>query len=280
MIEVILDNIVRHLQGTLKDQLDYVMGISTGGGQYPLNTPRNEDYFIHEPDIHNAYVAPAIFVVPSTTDRPGEGRGTEYNALLFQEHKINLVMLVEEIDTERLQRVALRYARALDICLHDQEITPNGINSRTTKCFITGVSYGEIWDTANPDQRTFRKDISVELLVKHWDSFFPMPLLGGSADSSGSGSGAQQFIGQTNLTGASNGVNTLFSLTHKLTLDENAHPIMVLMRGANILTWVSSGPSTFEYRIQTNGTGNAVVELGEAPDANDVVIVLLAAVDD
>lgn len=173
MIEQILDDVVRHLQATLKIELDRVMGESVGGGQYPLVAPRNESYFIHEPDEFKAYIVPAVFVMPASTTRPGEGLGDEYNQLIYQEHGVTLLALIEEIDAERMQRVSLRYAKALDNCLHDQEMSTEP--TRSTKAFVTGIDYGVMWNSINSDQRTFRKDISVEMLVKHWDRFIMAP---------------------------------------------------------------------------------------------------------
>ncbi len=171
-IEQVVDDLKTFLQANLKSQLDTVL--AEHSNTLPMRVPRFDDYFIGEPNRYRAYTAPAIFLATPATIRPGEGGADEWATMLRQEHRVLIDVLMEAAGEDQLTRMCWRMAQAIDSCLHDQDVTPAGITTRSCKVLIPKIDYGQMF--VSKDQRTFRKDIWVELLVRHWDLLTPLPI--------------------------------------------------------------------------------------------------------
>lgn len=141
--------------------------------EIPLAPPDPQSYFIGEPARYRPFACPALFVDPVRTHRPLDRQG---NALLYQEHTIQLVLVVEATTVETLTRASWRYAQALDALINQFELAPPNIAYWSTWSHVGDVSYGDTWVNTHSDLKTFRKDVTLAMIVKHWDQFLQLPL--------------------------------------------------------------------------------------------------------
>lgn len=173
-IEENLDDLARYMQDRFGSALADVM--AKRGTAIQLPAPQPQNYFIGEPSRYRAYNAPAVFLVAESTARPTPGGADEGQAFQKQEHTVMVALLIEEQDEERLSRACYRYAEAADSILEDVDISgANASDPRdwSTKCFITDIDYGVMFTAEQGGQRTFRKDVVLNLLIKHWDLLTP-----------------------------------------------------------------------------------------------------------
>jgi hypothetical protein len=176
-IEAIVDDLSAYLQAHLPTALTTVMNAanSVGRPSYGIAVPGAASYFIGEQSRYRAYQAPALFLIVPSTVRPNEGRAGEWATMLHQEHTVLLDILMEAPGEEALTRCCYRMADAIDATVHDQDITPPTITTRATKVFVTKVDYGAMFTPKDSPQRVFRKDVWVQLLVRHDDQLTPIP---------------------------------------------------------------------------------------------------------
>lgn len=168
--EAIAGDILRHLRANFRAQLVDVFA-RVGAGT-ALGSVRPESYFIGDPSRFRVYQAPSCFLAIPRTNRPGEA-GAGHAPQRYQEHPALAIWVLEAPGEEELTRLGWRVAEAADACLHDQDVTPGSPEARSTKCFVTGVDYGSTL-TRESHQRVFRKGVTLEVLVKHWDLQTPM----------------------------------------------------------------------------------------------------------
>lgn len=171
-VEAVADDIVDHLRHTVTPELHRVA--SRSGLGIPLAPVKANNFFIGDPMRYRGYTAPVCFVAIPRTNRPGEAGAKTYNDVRYQEHPALIMWVLEGNDEELLTRACYRYAEMADACLHDQDITRNTSLTRSTKLFVTGINYGPVYMRGK--ERIFRKDVTIELLVKHWDLIAPMAL--------------------------------------------------------------------------------------------------------
>jgi hypothetical protein len=171
-VEQVVDDVLSHLRTNYATELATVT--SETGPVPRVSTPRPQDYYIGEPSRFQSYRAPSLFLITNRSGRPGEGQGREWNSVRYQEHSFLIDIVVEDTDEQRLTRMCWRHAQAVDSVLHDQEVTPKTVSDRTVKVFVVGIDYGVMFTRQATNQRVFRKDIIVELLIKHWDLMTPM----------------------------------------------------------------------------------------------------------
>ena len=140
------------------------------GSSIPLPAIQRDRYFIGEPSRFRAYETPCAFVVTERTRRTSEA-----NVHDFKLHSLLLSILVEDKDEQRLTRSCWRYAEAYDAVLHHPELVDVNVAGRTwsAQSDVTGIDYGVMF-VRDPNDRVFRKDIALELTIKHWDLLTPM----------------------------------------------------------------------------------------------------------
>lgn len=165
-IEHVIDDLKTYLQANLKASLDTVL--AEHSSTLPLRVPRPEDYFIGEQNRYRAYTAPAIFLATPATIRPNEGQADQWSTTLKQEHRILIDVLVETTTGEEaLTRMCWRMAQAIDSCFHLREFVPANTTNRSYMAYIPKIDYGQMF--VSQDQRVFRKDIWLEVIVRHFD---------------------------------------------------------------------------------------------------------------
>ena len=85
-----------------------------------------------------------------------------------QTHRMVCVMLVEDIESARLNRKAWRYGLAAWYALHDMAI-------EDIKVLVPSIDYSPIYTRrgagAAGGERMFRKDVSLSLAVEHYERF-------------------------------------------------------------------------------------------------------------
>lgn len=177
-IEYLVDDIQTYLQAKLPAQL-LTAAIDNRVGQLPVPNPQN--YFIGEPNRYRAYQAPAVFLITERTKRPGVTE-SGWNFTQKQEHTMVVDVLVENRSEELLTRECWRMAVAFDAVLDSADLSiaptltspPGTARTWGTETFVTDIDYGVLFTRGKAEQRTFRKDILIELLIKHWDQRTPM----------------------------------------------------------------------------------------------------------
>lgn len=171
-IEQLTDALISQVQGNFAAQL--VTVLNEQGTDVQIWPPQLDSYFIGEPHRYRSYECPALFVTTDRTTTPGVASGTGWNQDEFQHHSMRLIAVIEGQTENELMRGCWRVAEVLKACLHDQELFVPNVSVRTCKAFVTAIDYGVFWTRAESAARPFRRDISLMLLVKHWDRFLPM----------------------------------------------------------------------------------------------------------
>ncbi len=177
-IEYIINDLQTYLQAKLPAQL-VLASVDNLIGQLPV--PRNEDYFIGEPSRYQAYQAPAVFLISEHTKRPAITENG-WNQIQKQDHTVNIDVVIENRTEEFLTRGCWRYAEAFDAVLDGADITgaptlttpPGAARDWSAEVFVTNIDYGVLFTREHREQRIFRKDILIDLLIKHWDQRTPM----------------------------------------------------------------------------------------------------------
>jgi hypothetical protein len=172
-IELVCDNIITQLQGQLRPQLANV--VAATDAKISLSTPGLNDYFLGEPGDYRALSAPAVFIIPNRTRFPAPGSAVEWNTIQKMNHDVWVTVVVEGTTVDELTRACMRYADAVVACLHDQDVTaPSNITARSIKVMVVDIDYGAVFISKHPQQKPFRKDVTVGLDLLHWDSLLPM----------------------------------------------------------------------------------------------------------
>ena len=173
-IETLIDDLIDFMRAGYPTALQQVLDDLPAAKKHlkiGVTPPPAENYFFGEPSRFRRYRAPSVFLAPSSSRHPGEGGGSTFNTVDMLEHRILCVVLVEGISEEALTRACFRHAEAVDRMLRDREITPSAVTSRATKVFIPNIDYGVIWVPRDGAERPFRRDVSVELAIRHYDLF-------------------------------------------------------------------------------------------------------------
>lgn len=236
----------------------------------PLSTPAPDDFFIGERNRFRGYKTPAIFLITADVERPDEGMSGEWGTILRQEHHIYVDVLVEATNEEDLTRLAWRFAQAVDSCLHDVDITPDGVTTRATKVFIPSIEYDPAVSSSTVGERVFRKDVWVALVIRHWDLLTDLPIqIVGVGDGSviNLGAGGGNFNAMLfNEILTPDGATNIIAYTHPIRMGTNGKPQAKLLwkRGPQLYT-TSGTPEPGEWTL----SGDRTVVMGDIPAADD-----------
>lgn len=172
-IEQIAGDVIALLQMNYAAALTYVT--TEQGFDLPLSPPEASSYFIGEPNRYRPFDCPAIFVISQRTKRRDtSGRGG--NTVLLQDHDMAINIVVEWTDEESLTRMCWRHAQAVDTIINSCELVPGSISQYGALANITDIDYGVTYTRQQADQRLFRKDIWLAMLVRHQDQYTPVPI--------------------------------------------------------------------------------------------------------
>lgn len=125
------------------------------------------DYFTYQ--RARAYRTPAVFVIPERMDFKKRERGQNH---INAETRLNVTVVIEDKDAERIYLKAYRYQAAL-VGLLDQASLTSTDGKVKIVIVIENAQFSPLYsDAKSPDdpRAIFRKEVSVELAVQHYES--------------------------------------------------------------------------------------------------------------
>lgn len=160
MIEGAVNAIVARLQEQFNHNLELVReSWLPDRAQLNLTPVAPSEVYISEGA--ETFQPPAIFVVPD--DSPHDLRAQNW---LKQDHVIWLGIVVEDRESQRLQRLVWRYAQAAWLTLHDQHLG-------ATQVLVARITYGPtaLTPAVAAGLRSFRKDVTIRLSATQREAF-------------------------------------------------------------------------------------------------------------
>lgn len=131
-----------------------------------INLDSPQSYFIF--DRAHTYQCPAIFVVVDSGEVPDEKTTTNYISCVM---KIFVSAVLEGKQEDSLVRKTERYQSALFKILHETVISDP---ADTTKIYIRckRFQFSQLYTRSrrNDNMSDFRKEVSIELEVEHWEN--------------------------------------------------------------------------------------------------------------
>ncbi len=130
-----------------------------------VSTEVPREYFIF--DGAHTYQCPAIFAVVDSMDFPEETTGANFvNAIV----KMFVSVVIEDREADKLTIKAERYQAALFSILHWDNLqdVPKNVKIwvRVTRCEFSPIYTKK----RGPDYGEFRKEVALELEIKHWEN--------------------------------------------------------------------------------------------------------------
>lgn len=153
-VDLVTDQIKANIGTALAD-----IRVNRADNFVTMEPPR--DYFIYPKA--KGYRTPAVFVIGDRIDFLKERRGANHiNAAI----RLNVTVLIEDKDAERLTTKAYRYQAALHQVL-DQVRLNSADNKATLTCVIQSAGFSPLYtNLADGDpQAVFRKEVSLEMDV-------------------------------------------------------------------------------------------------------------------
>lgn len=144
--------------------------------QLNVTAPAPDSYFLGEPNRYTPLQPPALFVNPARTRRFDVNTQHSFDTVLYQEHALELIVLVEDVGEEQLTRVCMRHAQAVDALINEFELEPGVITQHKAVAHVTDIDYGVTYTRTRDNIRMFSKDITLAVLVQHWDQYAQLPL--------------------------------------------------------------------------------------------------------
>ena len=164
LIEGAKDRIIVEIQANIATALLLVaqshLDPQTGGSDgIDTPVPDQDRYYISE--LIEPVRVPSIFVIGDRTDHD-LARGQQF---FDQDHRILVGVVTDDAQSvQNLTRKVERYAQALVIVLHDQNIGPLHV-------LVEGVDYSPVLVRASAADRVFRKDATLRCKVMHMEAF-------------------------------------------------------------------------------------------------------------
>src|ERR1700674_1469780 len=183
--EALADDLIAQLRARMPSAIATV--IAATDTATPIVAPSPQSYYLGEWSRFRPYHLPACFVIWNRSPAVLMGAGAGSNIEKW-EHQVLVDFLIEGRDEESLTHACFRMAEAAYACLHDQDLTPAGITSYSTKTFVESIEYGPMI-AKQPEGRPFRKDIFLKCRILHFDTqtMAPFALLASGTNSGGSG---------------------------------------------------------------------------------------------
>lgn len=167
-MELVCEDLRSFLQMKLPAQIESVAAEAASLGMppcAPLSVPQPSQYFIGEESIYRALQPPSVFLIPARAQRAMGA--SEFNTVLHQTLRFQIMLLVEGTDHEAVVRACMRLAQAVDNALTDQDVTPVGVGSRSTKARIPTIDLSNVLVAQSGS--VFRGRVFLEVQVLHWD---------------------------------------------------------------------------------------------------------------
>ena len=166
-VEAVCDDLRDYLQANLPAQIAFVGAEAPTGPSAGISVPQPDQYFLGERDQFRAYEPPSIFIMPQ---RSVESRQRDdMSPTLAQVHRVCVGALIEGIGAQELTRGAMQMVQAITQAVRDVDVTLGSITTRSTKVKVDSVDYGVNYGTGPIENKTFRREIWVNLNILHWD---------------------------------------------------------------------------------------------------------------
>lgn len=159
-VDLIIDHIRQNIAAALAD-------VRSDRADPIVNTEVPQSYFIFPKPW--GYRTPAVFVIAENIDFKLDRGQNHINAMI----RMNVGVLVEEKDLERLTIKTYRYQAALHKLLNETRLT-NTSGSVVYIVKVTRAEYSPIYTNAqapNDVQGVFRKEVRLECEVEDYENF-------------------------------------------------------------------------------------------------------------
>lgn len=156
LVETAVDAIIGKLKTDLPTALADVR-LNRGDNLVTMEAPR--DYYVYP--RAKGYRSPAVFVIGDRIDFQKDRKGANHvNAAI----RVNVSVLVEDKDAERLMRKSYRYQAAVHQVLDQQPLTSLDGAVRMT-LVIQNAAFSGLYSNLEPGdpQAVYRQEISLEL---------------------------------------------------------------------------------------------------------------------
>ena len=145
-----------------------LLDVATAHPTYPVvAVDPPADYFIYT--NARAYRTPAVFIIPERMDMKKRERGQNH---INAETRLNISVVIEDKDAERIFLKAYRYQAAL-VGLLDQASLTSVDGKVKLVVVIENAPFSPLYSDAkdlNDPRAMFRKEVSLELAVQHYET--------------------------------------------------------------------------------------------------------------
>ena len=140
--------------------------IRTGRQDPTVGTDPPKEYFIY--DGAHTYQCPAIFIVVDSGEVPDDRTGTNYISAVM---KIFVTAVVEDSIEKSLTIKCERYQAALFKILHETIIN-DPVDNVKIQILCKRFQYSQLYTKSRKAENmsNFRKEVAIELEVKHWEN--------------------------------------------------------------------------------------------------------------
>lgn len=160
------EGIVTLLVSTLR--ANYATALASVRSQYGNDPPLEpiQSIFV-QPHIIGLR-PPVLFVsLPRMEFRVEEGRGQQF---VDADSTAQVIVMVEDIEAERLQRKTWRYANALFRALHDRDLAAGDL-SILGRMLVMSLAFEDIIPETTEERRIFRRSATATVRVVHQEAF-------------------------------------------------------------------------------------------------------------
>lgn len=165
LIETAVDLIITQLKAGLPAALNDIR-VNRGDKLVTMEPPR--DYYVYPKSL--GYRTPCVFVIGDRIDFLKDQKQANF---IDATCRVNISVLVEDKDAERLMRKSYRYQAAVHQVL-DQAVLQSLDNEAKMTVVIMNASFSGIYSTLreNDPQSVFRQEIALECDVQNYEQLF------------------------------------------------------------------------------------------------------------
>lgn len=163
LVETAVDLVVKHIKANIGAALSDIR-VNRGDNAVTMEPPR--DYYIYPKA--KGYRTPAVFVIGDRIDFLKERRGANHiNAAI----RLNVTVLIEDKDAERITKKAYRYQAAIHQVLDQVRLIPDD-NQAMLTVVIQNAGFSPLYSNLNDGdpQAVYRKEVSLEMDVYQFEA--------------------------------------------------------------------------------------------------------------
>ena len=166
LVETEVNLVINYLKANIANALTLQNNLH--GTTLPVvSTEAPRDYFIYPKA--QGYRTPAVFVIPERMDFKKKERGANH---VNAETRLNITVLIEDKDAERLYYKSYRYQAAM-FGLLDQAILTSGDSKVKIVVVVESAQFSPLYSntgTHGTSNSVFRKEVWLECAVQHYES--------------------------------------------------------------------------------------------------------------